>query len=864
MIVFNYNLCNIYYINGQKIDFLIVIYIKFNFNYVKMAKCKINDLFFQDVNNTLLLKNSKMPIEIFYKFTLGLNYSQNLKKMLYEETDNCINIFENFIEQIISNYIDNKIIIEELIELKNTKFEKLDNTNKKIFNCIFPCFINLLIEHKSLMDEKKPVIVVKPRKLNTDYNDDFDINEEDSDSESIENDDVELQNDIELLKYDKKKEPFDFRDNQKDAINKTIEQDFNSGIHCQIMGAGKTFIMLNIIYQHWLKYKQNLVYIITTDRIDILKSWFMTNLIDKIKLLYIKEKSITKITDKIFTTQNYIDYEKNYINTTKLYKEKDGETYLTFNYDRFKKWTTDEIIDMNHFDITENIINKDKDRMNIFNLELENPVLLITNNSFLKAGEKYKKINCSKIGLLLIDECHSISGIENYKMLEYFRNSGVKIQGFSATPLRPIKNAEDYLLKVYGTTPHNDKINKINIISNYDMIKAMKDKIVLPIVHTIISPKTDNNNIKINSLDKHELTLKKIIESYFINNNELPYKKGVIWVNSIAKIAENIGPYYKEIYNLCSVYNIKLFVSYSGNKTYLPVNQLGEFEKSTKNSLLLCVNRVKEGSDIKNLDCGIFLDAVKNRSIVSSLQSIGRIMRPDEEKKKKYAFIIESVKLDENKTIESLSVSTVLNYYKKILNISTLSSNTDYIEKIQELFDETKIVNDNGKKSIHIIIDKEKDIKCKINLNIKSIDWRIFQDLLRKELAIKLKIEEDEILEREFIKLKYEIKKLKFNTKDEYKKYARKNKFEEFPETKYEKWWKNYYDFLGIDTSKYPKTKEKLIKKCKKMGIYNDVKYYELVEKLLLPLMPDELYSNFGILNNELKTNNNEVRRRGY
>ena len=28
-------------------------------------------------------------------------------------------------------------------------------------------------------------------------------------------------------------------------------------------------------------------------------------------------------------------------------------------------------------------------------------------------------------------------------MLEYLRNTGVKIQGFSTTPLRPVKNAED-------------------------------------------------------------------------------------------------------------------------------------------------------------------------------------------------------------------------------------------------------------------------------------------------------------------------------------------------------------------------------------------------------------------------------------
>ena len=87
----------------------------------------------------------------------------------------------------------------------------------------------------------------------------------------------------------------------------------------------------------------------------------------------------------------------------------------------------------------------------------------------------------------------------------------------------------------------------------------------------------------------------------------------------------------------------------------------------------------------------------------------------------------------------------------------------------------TRIVNNDGKKSVHIIIDEKKNIKCKINLNIKEIDWRIFQNSLRTELSTKLNIEEDKLLEREFIKLKFSIRKLEFKSKVEYKKYALEN-----------------------------------------------------------------------------------------
>lgn len=687
---------------------------------------KIKDEF----NDILEVKEKWNYDKFLQKYKPNFNYSEDFLKILYNDTDYCLEIFNKFIIEIISKYIDKKLSVQDLEEFAKCKLQFVNTNREKMYNKIFPKFIELLIANVDLMDsEKKDVIIVKPHhkldmetelfdeepdnlsssKLSTKKNSSQkiiiiekdeeiypDVNTNIDDSENIREDEEENEeiienakiiNELELLRYDEKKEPFDFRDNQKDAINKTIEQNFQSGIHCQIMGAGKTFTMLNIAQQHYTKYQQNLIYIIMTDRIDILKSWFMTDLFDVIKMTYVKKYNL-KIDNKIFKSNKYKEFETKIVKDNIYYKEKDGDNYLTFNYDRFQRWTDDEIIDMSIFSITENIINKDKKRIEILNGNLDYPILWICNNAFLKAGEKYKQLNLNNIGLVFVDECHSVSGKENYNMLEYLRNAGVKIQGFSATPLRPVKNAEDHLLKVYGTNPYDEKINKINIISNYDMIKALIDGIILPFVHTLITPITDEKSLKINSSNKHELTLKKIIETYFINNINLPYKKGVVWVNTIAKIAKNTGIYYKEIKSLCDENNIKLFVSYSGNTTYPEVNELTQFEKCFSRALLLCVNRVKEGSDIKNLDCGIFLDAVKKRSIVSSLQSIGRIMRPDEAKKKKFAHIIESVKLDENKTIENLTVSTVLNYYKKILNISNITSDIESISKIQKLFDE--------------------------------------------------------------------------------------------------------------------------------------------------------------------------------
>lgn len=815
--------------------------------------CKIIDIIKQEINDIFGIKKIWNLKKFISKYTIEFKCSDEFKEILFLETEKSYEIFNKFIIEIINNYIDNKITFEELESYIDCTFTCKNNEKKEYYNKIFPEFIKVLIKNKELLDEDK-IIIHKPKNP-TLYDSDIDDiisdnegnNEIHNDGETEEN---EL-NDLELLDYDKKREPFDFRDNQKDAINNTINQGFKSGIHCQIMGAGKTFIMLNIIYQHWLAHKQNLKYMILTDKIEILKSWFMIKYFDKIDNDYKKSRKINILNKQIRESQDFIEHKINKFKTSNYYKIKDGNDYYTFNYDRFKKWSDDNIIDMNEFDITENIINKDVDILNVLNEPLNKPVIWICNNAFLKVNNKYKKINLDNMELIMVDECHSISGQQNYDMLEYFRNKGVNIQGFSATPLRPIKNASEHLLKVYGLTPDDTESNELNVISNYDMIKALKDGVILPFVHNIIIPETHKDSLKIKSTNKDELTLRKIFEEYVINNSDLPYKKCTIWTNSINKIAKDKGSYYNELKEICGN-KIKLFVSYSGNNENKEINEIGDFENCDKNAFLLCVNRVKEGSDIKNLDCGIFLDAVKNRSIVSAMQSVGRIMRPDEAKKKKYAYIIECVKVDDNKTIESVTVSKVLNYYKKILNISSLSKSSGYLDEILRLFDETEIVNEEDNNVINIKVTK--DITCKINLKVKEIDWRIFQEKLRTELTKRLKLNENEILEREFIKLKHQIKRI-YKTKDEYLK----SKNIKNPEVKYKNWWNGWYDFLGFDVRKYPKNKEAFIAKCKEYNLTDVETYNDFAEEVDLPLMPEELYKNFTTLYNEL---NKQTKRR--
>ena len=80
----------------------------------------------------------------------------------------------------------------------------------------------------------------------------------------------------------------------------------------------------------------------------------------------------------------------------------------------------------------------------------------------------------------------------------------------------------------------------------------------------------------------------------------LPYKKIICWCGTIVKLKE----WYDFFQSKFPEY--KLYSSTSKDKEHVEFNtDYYEFCNSEKNAILLCVNRCREGSDIKNLDCGI-------------------------------------------------------------------------------------------------------------------------------------------------------------------------------------------------------------------------------------------------------------------
>ena len=143
--------------------------------------------------------------------------------------------------------------------------------------------------------------------------------------------------------------------------------------------------------------------------------------------------------------------------------------------------------------------------------------------------------------------------------------------------------------------------------------------------------------------------------------------------------------------------------------------------------------------------------------------------------------------------------------------------------------------------------------KIKLELITKSFDWSKFTKKLNNIIDKKFGIDEDESLKTEYELLKEKINNIKSKYKPknklEYKEYAKKNKLEVNPEQKFiNHGWKNYYDFLGLDISKYPDTLDELKKICKNHCLDNEDVYMAKCERFKIPEMPEEI-SKYGLSN---------------
>ena len=330
------------------------------------------------------------------------------------------------------------------------------------------------------------------------------------------------------------------------------------------------------------------------------------------------------------------------------------------------------------------------------------PLLIIINRSYLVSKNNYEKIN-KKIGLIIHDECHSIKNKTTQTFYNYIlkKNENISCIGFSATPFLEYE-------------PYK------NIISEYTIHDAFVDNVILP--PKIVWYKSEN------ILDDYDIVhlCKKQVTSLY-------YKKIIVWCGIIEKCV-----FLSEIWK---IYFPNFYIGIDTSKTN--DNSYEIYSKKENNAILFCASKHREGSDIKNLDCCIFLDRVENRNSKTFVQCIGRVLRKDILNKKKYGLVLD---LKANSCIkvcdrmnEYLSCNDYFPWeyhYKKDHNDIIINElNLVKKEKIYELNEKNTI---NGNLVEYFIRDypNKKSYRKRLTLELKLINEKNLENYLLRAVEI--------------------------------------------------------------------------------------------------------------------------------
>ena len=365
--------------------------------------------------------------------------------------------FKLFIELVKAYFKEDKFKLDKVI----TRLKDYDKKNKKYLS-----FLNFVEDGFNILQINK---------LNKIKNNKSDDSDSDSNTD-LEIDDNDNFDELDIIQpKDIQENKFKLRDNQTMARDNNKKNNFCSGIHNQVTGAGKSLLMMLTIYDHSILNKTNnaelnKLYIITCPRIEVLNKMF--------------------------------------------FEENDSGEFVICEKNK-KFWKDNNIIDLDKFKIIDRVNYKSKSKLT---LSKTKPNILIVNSDYFKIMDEKKYIDYDKLNFVIFDECHGVSAKKFYDLLHKIKFVHKKhIIGFSATPVRD--NAEDKVKKIFSKDLDETGKHTLNIISNYDIMTAICHGVVLPPSYTIVEIKKTCKK-KIGKSNK-DITEKVIRE----NLTDLPYKK---------------------------------------------------------------------------------------------------------------------------------------------------------------------------------------------------------------------------------------------------------------------------------------------------------------------------------------------------
>ena len=162
--------------------------------------------------------------------------------------------FKLFIELVKAYYKEEQFKLDNVI----IRLKDYDKKNKE-----YQSFLNFI---------KDGFNILQINKLNKIKNNNSDDSDSDSEAQAYNDDNLD---ELDTIKQkDIIENKFKLRDNQTLARENNKKNNFCSGIHNQVTGAGKSLLMMLTIYDHYLLNKNNNLYIITCPRIEVLNKMF--------------------------------------------------------------------------------------------------------------------------------------------------------------------------------------------------------------------------------------------------------------------------------------------------------------------------------------------------------------------------------------------------------------------------------------------------------------------------------------------------------------------------------------------------------------------------------------------------------------
>lgn len=266
--------------------------------------------------------------------------------------------------------------------------------------------------------------------------------------------------------------------------------------------------------------------------------------------------------------------------------------------------------------------------------------------------------------------------------------------------------------------------------------------------------------------------------------------------------------------------------------------------KQSKYGIISCVYMFGEGFDLPKLNGVCFAENMD--SDIRIVQSTLRPNRIEKDNPEKHAYVLLPYLDKRDWNDDNISFEKCRKLISKLRNVD---ETIEY--KIQTVHEQDKSKEEEEENEDDNEKEKSQKQKKHINIDANELNKLLFRLRHSKALNSKLSPEEDE-----YNYVKCLNKELKLKSKQEYNNSANIHKHFIIDPVQYFKSnavWKSWYDFLGVDTSKYLKTKQEWLNFCKSKNIKGLQDYKKMCNNFdELPTEPDEFYYDFTSIDVEL------------